>query len=450
MKKHLSFGVTCLFILFATPRLLSLEAHWSSDEARWLFRSAHFITAVKNGEFSETLVTHHPGVTTMWIAGLRKFFMAPHVDVDVPNLVQARWLIGVVVWAGIGVAFLLIYQLFGQWVAFASFAFLAYSPFFLAQTRRVHTDALATTFILLTVLLFLRYCQNRQRRRYLIFSGIAFGLAIISKSYALILLPWIPLCLFLFGEKSHNGTLWTCFAEGICFLNCAVLTGVILWPVFWTPTFAIMVTSLLGLTILLFREIKKERIWLVAIWAAFAGLLLVSHRAARTVWIVFEKANLAVTTPHAVEHFFLGKVVNDPGWLFYPFVLSIKSTPLMLPLALSGCLPALESTKTFSGGCLSVSYGTRPHYQCGAVHCLPLGDKQKVLPVSVTGISTLRDTLRHRVCRGTQMGLYSTAFSFCLHSNNTQKGIRSRCLPRFLFHSTPPRGSTPSLLRHLL
>ena len=53
-------------------------------------------------------------------------------------------------------------------------------------------------------------------------------------------------------------------------------------------------------------------------------------------WLVLDRVNWAVTTPHEVEHFFLGKVVYDPGWLFYPFVLSIKSTPLMLPLVFVG------------------------------------------------------------------------------------------------------------------
>ena len=31
---------------------------------------------------------------------------------------------------------------------------------------------------------------------------------------------------------------------------------------------------------------------------------------------VFDKISWAVTTPHELEHFFLGQVVNDPGWLF--------------------------------------------------------------------------------------------------------------------------------------
>ena len=43
-----------------------------------------------------------------------------------------------------------------------------------------------------------------------------------------------------------------------------------------------------------------------------------------------------VTAGTEVEHFFLGKVVSNPGWLFYLFVLSIESTPFTIPLAISG------------------------------------------------------------------------------------------------------------------
>ena len=157
----------CLFSCISVPRL-SLDAPWSSDEARGLHRSAQFMSAVKRGEFSETLIAHHPGVTTMWLAGLRTFFNPPRVDV--PNLARARWFIGVGVWLGIGIACFLIYRLFGRWVGFASLACLSFSPLFLAQTRRVHTDALATVFILLTVLLC--YCARGRHRRYLIAAGI--------------------------------------------------------------------------------------------------------------------------------------------------------------------------------------------------------------------------------------------------------------------------------------
>ena len=314
---------------------MSRNAHWSSDEAKWLRRSERFLSAVKNGEFSETLIVHHPGVTTMWLAGLRSFFT--EVRVDVLNLARARFFIGVFVLAGIGVASLLLYRLFGQWIALVGGTCLAYSPLFLAQTRRVHTDALATTFILLTVLLFLLYCQNRHRHRYLVFSGMTFGLALLSKSYTLILLPWIPICLLLFSENQKR-SFWKHGAEAVCFLNSAVLTVLVLWPVFWTPIFGLLALCLFGLTVLTLSGMKKERCPIGTIIATFVGLILVCVVATQNVWRVFDRVNWAVTTPHEVEHFFFGKIVHDPGWFFYPLVLTIKSTPLMLPLALLGCL----------------------------------------------------------------------------------------------------------------
>lgn len=329
------FSFLCLFAVIGVTKLSSLDAHWSSDEARWLRRSAAFMSAVKQGEFSETLIAHHPGVMTMWLAGLRTFSIEPRVDV--PNLARARWFIGLVVWIGIGIACLLIYRLFGRWVCLASFAGLAYSPLFLAQTRRVHTDALATVFILLTVLFCLCYCAKAQHRRYLIAAGIAFGLAVLSKSYAIILLLWVPLCFFLFREKRPQPFIRT-GAALLCFFNSAALTVLAVWPVFWTGTFGLMALCLLGITLLLVKGMKSERFFLIPMVAALAGLVLLGVRATQTVWLVLDKVGWAVTTPHEVEHFFLGQVVNDPGWLFYPFVLTIKSTPLLLPLAILGCI----------------------------------------------------------------------------------------------------------------
>ena len=58
--------------------------------------------AVKGGDFPRTLISYHPGVMTMRIAGLRTFFVEPRVDV--PNLALARWFIGVAVLIGLAVA----------------------------------------------------------------------------------------------------------------------------------------------------------------------------------------------------------------------------------------------------------------------------------------------------------------------------------------------------------
>ncbi len=337
----------CAFALLSYSRFFFLEAQWSSDEILWLNRSLGFMEAVSQGEFSKTVVAYHPGVTTNWIAGLR--VLSKETALDVPNntqarvfihLVRSRWLIGIFVLFGIGIACLLVYQLFGRWIALSSFAFLSYSPFFLAQTRRVHTDALATVFILLTVLLFLLYCENRERTRYLFFSGITFGLAVLSKSYTLILCAWIPFCIFLYWktEDGENNKSSIQISELLYFANLTLLTVLVVWPVFWTLQFVIMSVCLLVLTFSLYQAKKNGRSLILLNTIGGVGLFVIGVSAVKVVWIVIDKVGWAIITPHEVEHFFLGKVAHDPGWLFYIFTLTIKSTPLVFPLVFIACL----------------------------------------------------------------------------------------------------------------
>ena len=230
----LFFGV-CLFAVASVPRLFSLGDHWTSDERGWLDHSTVFMTAVEMGAFAETLVTFHPGVITIWLAALRTFFTDPHISVQ--GLALARWFIGIALLIGIGVAAMLLYRLFGRWVALIGATFLSFSPLFLAQSRRVHTDALAAIFVLLTVLSLLLYCETSQKRRYLVGSGIAFGLACLAKSNSLILLLWLPICFCLLRHREET---WRQFfsrglGAGLCFLSCTLLTVFALWPPLLEP-----------------------------------------------------------------------------------------------------------------------------------------------------------------------------------------------------------------------
>ncbi len=334
----LFFGV-CLFVVASMSRLFSLGDHWTSDEGGWLDHSTVFMTAVEMGAFSETLVTFHPGVITMWLAALRTLLTEPHISVQ--GLALARWFIGVALLIGIGVAAVLLYRLFGRWVAVIGAAFLSFSPLFLAQSRRVHTDALAATFVLLAVLSLLIYCGAPQKRRYLIGSGIAFGLACLAKSNSLILLLWLPICFALFRNREET---WRQFflrglGATLCFLSCTLLTVFALWPLFWNPTCLIFGVCLLGVTLFAYRELQKGAHGRLTLYLASVVVVgVVSGYMVQTVWRVFDGVAWAIATPHNVEHFFLGQVLYDPGWLFYPLVLCTETTPLTLPLAFGACL----------------------------------------------------------------------------------------------------------------
>ena len=129
------------------------------------------------------------------------------------------------------------------------------------------------------------------------------------------------------------------FGAGLCFLSCTLLTVFALWPLFWNPIFLIFGVCLLGVILLAYRELQRGAYQRLTLYLASVAVVgVVSGHTVRTIARVFGGVAWAITTPHDVQHFFLGQVLYDPGWLFYPLVLCTETTPLTLPLAIGVCL----------------------------------------------------------------------------------------------------------------
>ncbi len=71
-KRNVATTIFILFLILLTflPRLFSLSLHWATDEDLWMQRSRDFYFALQNGEFEDTHVAYHPGVTTCWLGSL--------------------------------------------------------------------------------------------------------------------------------------------------------------------------------------------------------------------------------------------------------------------------------------------------------------------------------------------------------------------------------------------
>lgn len=179
----LVFFVFLMLVTFL-PRVLSLSAHWSSDESTWIMRSHRFFSALETRRFTETLITHHPGVTTTWLGGaamweaygrksLANMSVLSMLDFFTPTLLaQMRFPIAYLTGVIVLLVGVILYRLFNALLAAVGVLFLAFEPFLLAESRRLHTDALTSEFLFLTILLWLCYLEgDPPRRRYLIFSG---------------------------------------------------------------------------------------------------------------------------------------------------------------------------------------------------------------------------------------------------------------------------------------
>ena len=346
-----------LSLISFLPRILSLDAAWSSDETLWLFRSQAFALSVLDRGFSDTLQSYHPGVTTMWLGGLalwreygsaldtapkfiQKKFLAPQ------RLAHTRLPIALMTALTILLAGLLLHRLFGHLVALFGTLFLAIDPFLVAESRRLHTDALATGFLMISFLCWLCYLEaDVSRRRYIIFSGISFGLACLSKSLAGGFLCVLPLVLIWYAKQrrfSVSRLLWATLLWGAV----SLMTTLTLWPYFWTwhlgrlPMFPLLMAGGIAMAIIAAKQHRKDKPSISVSHRAglgvLAGLVLVgmiafSLFASR---FVLERVHWALTTPHEVPQLFLGQIRYAPNMLYYPIHGFVWSAPLTLPLAI--------------------------------------------------------------------------------------------------------------------
>ncbi len=353
MRKRISIGVFLFFlgVLTFLPRLLSLEAHWSSDETLWMQRSLKFVSALEKGDFAETLTAYHPGVTTTWLGGAA-IWMASGRDsgaewakstkfLSPENLARLRFPIACLSGVLILIAGGLVYRLFGGRIAGVATLFLAIAPFLLAESRRIHTDVLTAEFLFLTVLLWLCYLEDETPRpRDLFFSGICFGLACLTKSHAGGFLLFLPFLLFWYVKQRRvSGA--KMLLSALFFCSVTVFTVLCTWPYLWTLTlgnryispllFWVSVGALFWSWKRLSTHTSFSRTELIIL---SIGLCLIAGLLGTAASYVFERMYNALTTAHELPKLFLGKIRYNPGPLYYPVMGFVWSALLTVPLTL--------------------------------------------------------------------------------------------------------------------
>lgn len=305
-----------LGIVALLPRVLDLGTFLTGDEANfWLHRSVAFWNALKRGDFAATAISTHPGVTTMWLGGmglrLQDFLLSNEIVRDgsyAAFIGMVRLPVAITHTLGVLFGYALLRKLLPALPAFLAAFCWASDPFMIAFSRVLHVDALAGTFMTLSILAACYYWHHTPRTRWLIISGVCAALGILSKSPALIM-GLIVALIALAALRNPPDDLpplargrWFIAGDRWLVLSLAVwgiamlATVVLLWPTLWTgPSSAIALLRL---------GIEAEG-----------------------------------AEPHMLGNFFLGRADDAPGLLFYPVAVALRLTPwtligvLALPLA---------------------------------------------------------------------------------------------------------------------
>lgn len=298
-----------LFLLALAPRLIGLEQHLTPDDKDWMRRASLFSRAVRSGTWGGTFQSGHPGVTVLWLTAAaigpeRADALAARSDQllvmvkapeYLPALFDARRALAVI---SAGLVVLVAYlaaRLLGPRVGLLAGLLLANEPFLVAHARLLHSDHLVAQLMALAILAALIYFGGRGGWPYLIGSGVACGLAFITKAPAAILFGFVPLTALIAMDRPGRDEDPNRSDRS----RVAILSGLAVWG---TVAAVIVVAG-----------------W-PALWVDPLGTF------ARMASGVAREADTAPTW----GDFFAGQVSKAVGPLFYPLVTALRLSPITL------------------------------------------------------------------------------------------------------------------------
>jgi len=309
-----------LFFVVWLPRVLTPSPFVNADEPAWAYRSLHFLQGLLEGDLAQTFQTGHPGVLTMWAgaigatvhqlergeplkAAVANLPVLAGGEFDPYDLILLRRVSPMLPAACIATAtfdtllllmiFALLWRSFDRGTALLALGLLAFDPLHLALSRQLHPEALPALAMLLSLVAMLAFFKNGQRGM-LMLSGVAAGLAVLDKTYALFLVPYAGLLMswHVWSAQSKRGS-WSLVHSSRRWVAALTLWGLVvvatifvLWPALWVEPLSSV------------QEI-------VRLSTSFA-----QGRGTRT------------------ASFFLGQTVTDVGATFYPVVMFFLTTPL--------------------------------------------------------------------------------------------------------------------------
>lgn len=307
------FVALILFCVALLPRIFTLGRAFTTDEAyHWQHRSLAFLDAVSTGRFADTILTGHPGVTTMWLGAFgllieRALQVVGLLPATVPfetYLTLLRLPLTITTALAVAIGYLLLCRVVGRTPAVIAALLWASDPFLVAHSRVLHLDALVSFLMLLATLALLAACFDqegslaRPRIWLIVLAGIFTGLALVTKAPAVLLLPIGGLVLLTWTWR--QSTVGSRQSAG----GAAIMGS-------WFSV--LVVSTLLWATVsLVVAFIAWPALWVAPVQAV-----------ERVVHEVVDNGG----APMHWGNFLLGQSAKDPGALYYLVTITGRTTP---------------------------------------------------------------------------------------------------------------------------
>lgn len=258
------------------PRLVALGRYITPDELIWVYRSVVFREALMRGAWADTLVSGHPGVVTTWLEALGiglQMWLRPSSQIVYTWITQlayltpdnmaalqqlsaflsvGRILVAFVTSLGIVVIYWLLRPFLGTLVAFFAALLLAWDPFVIGLSGILHVDALMATFVIISLLALLLVLKHNLEKAgsfspgLLILSGMTASWAILTKTPALLILPFAALILCVPLVTGQDQSLKTrvglVIKQGLVWGMVLGVTTAVSFPALWSSPQLVLAT----------------------------------------------------------------------------------------------------------------------------------------------------------------------------------------------------------------
>jgi 4-amino-4-deoxy-L-arabinose transferase-like glycosyltransferase len=248
-----------LLAALAAPRVVGISRFATIDEPYWLTAGSDFYYALGQREFAKTVYDYHPAVTTMWVIAAGMFlyfpryrgfgqgyfdvykdtldnFLLQHGKSALGLLTASRLIQTAVIVALLLLVLVLLWRLIGGVAATGGVLLVAFDPFFLGHSRLLNHEGMLSLLTVTSLLFFLVFLLGSRKRILLILSGLAFGLAQLTKSSSVALLPVLALIYAVeswLARKSERRSARQILLEVALWCAMAVAIYVLLWPGMW-------------------------------------------------------------------------------------------------------------------------------------------------------------------------------------------------------------------------
>ena len=292
IKTKKTLAVTAFCILFLVTRIPFLGFDTiNPDAVNWHFRSEQFVVGLKSGDLLKTYQHYHPGVTLMWIIGLPIEIVRqvnPEYRVyDEHNFIflhqVAKYALVLAQFVLTMITFLALKDVLGWKRSLLTVGLLSFEPFFLGNSRLLHLDVLLTQCVFLALVFAHKYTSTRSTSS-IIISGLFSGLAFLTKSVGGLTLALIAIYLLV-----HTLTKQT------------------------------IKKALRNMTLFAVTGVGTIFIFFPALWVAPIDVLTGIYT-----------DGLRIGTRRGHDQIVLGEYTDSAGPAYYPTVLALKTSPVLL------------------------------------------------------------------------------------------------------------------------